>query len=66
MKTSPEDRPIKKNDQEDLENVQRKHDIPEDDKMYGKWEPKPNRSMRMETLSKFLWFVCCVQVCVCR
>ena len=56
MKTSPEDRPIKINDLEDLENVQRKHDIPKDDKLYRKWERKPNRSMRMEHF--------CIWVCI--
>ena len=53
MKTSPEDRPIKINDLEDLENVQRKHDIPKDDKLYGKWDRKSNRSTRMEHSQNF-------------
>ena len=48
MKTSPEGRPIKINDLEDLENIQRKHEIPRDNKLYGKWGRKPNRRMRME------------------
>ena len=48
MKTSPGGRPIKINDLEDLENIQRKHEIPRDNKLYGKWERKPNRRMRME------------------
>ena len=48
MKTSPEGSLIKINGLEDLENVWRKHEIPEDDKLYRKWGWKPNRSMRME------------------
>ena len=48
MKTSPVGRPIKINDLEDLENIQRKHEIPRDNKLYGKWGRKPNRRMRME------------------
>ena len=48
MKTSPEGRPIKINDLEDLGNIQRKHEIPRDNKLYGKWGRKPNRRMRME------------------
>ena len=48
MKTSPGGRPIKINDLEDLENIQRKHEIPRDNKLYGKWGRKPNRRMRME------------------
>ena len=53
VKTSPEDRPIKINDLEDLENVQRKHDIPKDDKLYGKWERKSSRRTRMEHSQNF-------------
>ena len=48
MKTSLEGRPIKINDLKDLENIQRKHEIPRDNKLYGKWGRKPNRRMRME------------------
>ena len=48
MTTSPEGRPIKINDLEDLENIQRKHEIPRDNKLYGKWGRRPNRRMRME------------------
>ena len=65
VKTSPEGRPIKINDLEDLENVWRKHEIPKDDKLYGKWGRKPNRSMRMEHSQNFYGlFVVYVYVCV--
>ena len=64
VKTLPEDRPIKINDLEDLENVQRKHDIPKDDKLYGKWERKSNRSTRMEHSQNFYGLLLCMGMCV--
>ena len=65
MKTSPEGRPIKINDLEDLGNIQRQHEIPRDNKLYGKWGRKPYRRMRMEhSQNLYGLFVVYSYVCV--